>query len=898
MKKSTSHIIEYILPPLAAGLIFTIVLALNGLFPFGKETIDYYDMAQWSDLFYYHNYDELRGAKSLIFDWYLNLGRVIPGLNEPSLFDLLFYFIPRDRLLECMSFLMLIKIMVCAFTMNIFIRYVNEDLPYIFRMMISAGYGMCGFIIVNYTVPMWLDMAAIVPLILMYAQKALKTGKYAGLSVTIFLVMIDDYYFTIQTLIIVFLIGGAYIVLQRKSQLYVSRLLTGVLIGLGLSAFSWIPDIRSGMSSARFSNEAGSGLMGSYIELLTKTTPAYLSRWFTLLSLAVPSALVAIGSYRNLRRKRIASVVFCCVCIFMTVSQLFLESIHLLLHFGSYVDYPVRNGFMIYCVMAATAACLYTQKDEPGQLKNVERIVLYAGGTVAAVALVALFVNWYKGYAGITDHSVLLVTMGMMAVFAFIHIVLVTIKDGRFRSLCLFLWMAELLIFGVIMIGKPLYDSGYGNEPEQEGEYIRITDQLVSGFGDDLKTGDDAATRRIKNPDTSLNSNYGIVMRRETLSGWTNLATSSQISGAISLGYSNNFTRILDSGGNIFSDTILHITDVISHIELDDKLYEKISTKRVIIDHITGEECDYSLYQNRYEMPFAIPVSDPEKLDAPSDIVELVNSYSSAMGGDGMIASKVDVTPSVKEAEDHIIYEYHIPADGNKTLYLTGKCTDCDFYNTRMEVNGMTVPVPSIKENDNVLFPAHFNNNTVELGSFDNEDIDIVVDMDVSDPETVYDFYLYEIDRDALKKLCDSMLDDETVLSKRSGLEITLNNIDDKYSGVLVPVPFSDGWTASVNGSKRDVSGINGLFMYVPIDNGNNSISMSYFPPFMKAGMAVAVIIFVCFAVLIYKGRDRALAVCRVDMILGPVYAVAFLAAFAVIYVIPFVYALIFVRQK
>ena len=117
---------KYIFPSLTVGVIYLIILALNGIWPFGKTTIDYYDMAQWSDLFYYHNYDMLHGAKSFVFDWYINIGRVIPGLNEPSLFDLFFYIVPRDHFLECMSLLMLIKIMVSALTMNIFIRCIFE----------------------------------------------------------------------------------------------------------------------------------------------------------------------------------------------------------------------------------------------------------------------------------------------------------------------------------------------------------------------------------------------------------------------------------------------------------------------------------------------------------------------------------------------------------------------------------------------------------------------------------------------------------------------------------------------------------------------------------------------------------------------------------------------------
>ena len=92
-----NKVTEYAMPAVVVGILFMIILALNGLWPFGKATIDYYDMAQWADPFYYHNFDQLRGLKSFVYDWYSGLGREIPGLCEPSVFDVMLYIIPRHR---------------------------------------------------------------------------------------------------------------------------------------------------------------------------------------------------------------------------------------------------------------------------------------------------------------------------------------------------------------------------------------------------------------------------------------------------------------------------------------------------------------------------------------------------------------------------------------------------------------------------------------------------------------------------------------------------------------------------------------------------------------------------------------------------------------------------------
>lgn len=900
MLKKQTRIIEYMIPALLCGLVFTVILAINGLWPFGKQTIDYYDMAQWADLFYYHNYDVLQGTESFIYDWYTSLGRVIPGLNEPSLFDILFYFVPRNMILECMSLLMLVKIMFAVFFMGIFIRSINEDMPYVYRMILSAGYGLCGFVLVNYTVPQWIDMAAIVPLVLMFAQKALKTGRFIGLAATVFLLMIDDYYFTIQTLIFVFLIGGLYIAYRHFSKNeektgeipHVTALAAGVLFGLAASSFSWIPDIAFAFSSARFGNGSEGGLIETYMEILEKVQPSYLSRWFSLLGLAAPAAIVAMCMIRKVREKKIAPVIFSAGCIVLVTAQLFCESIHLILHFGSYVDYPVRNGFMIYCVMAGLAAGLYKGTcPEHRSVRNINPVGVVAGLLSVAV-IITVFRRWYTGQSYITDHTVLIVTMGIMLACSVAHFILMSVGNGKYRTGCIYLWIAEALIFGTIMIGKPVYDSGYGNDPEQEGEFIRITDQLVSQFGDDFPVGEMAATNRVNNPDTSLNANYGSVMRRETLSGWSNLATPDQISGATSLGYSSQFTRTLDSGGTVFSDTLLHITDIISHEEQDDVLYKKIATVSVETDHMTGLRQDYSLYRNRFEFPFAISVIGiPERDETEEGVAGVINGYSAAMGYNGKLASEVRSAPEVSEQNGHKISEYTIDIKGSKTLYFTGKCVDTDYYNTRISVNGDKVRIPSINENDNELFPAHFNNNTVELGSFRDETVSVKIDMDQNDPNEEYDFYLFELDIEGLSALCKTTPGSQTTRGG-SSIDVVTENLSEKYSGVLIPVSYDSGWSAEVNGTKEEVRNVNGLFMYVPVKAGVNKIHMSYFPRYMSCGICVS-IASVGFLIIITLVKRKKTENCgKYDAFLICVYEIAAMAAVLFVYFIPIAYAL------
>ncbi len=72
--------------------------------------------------------------------------------------------------------------------------------------------------------------------------------------------------------------------------------------------------------------------------------------------------------------------------------------------------------------------------------------------------------------------------------------------------------------------------------------------------------------------------------------------------------------------------------------------------------------------------------------------------------------------------------------------------------------------------------------------------------------------------------------------SKSFRSEITL----DKPQLVFFSVPYSDGWTAEVNGEKADVEKVSGGFMAVRADKGDNTIVFHYRTPGLTAGLLMS----------------------------------------------------------
>lgn len=88
------------------------------------------------------------------------------------------------------------------------------------------------------------------------------------------------------------------------------------------------------------------------------------------------------------------------------------------------------------------------------------------------------------------------------------------------------------------------------------------------------------------------------------------------------------------------------------------------------------------------------------------------------------------------------------------------------------------------------------------------------------------------------------------------GNHISISAYSDSNRYLCIAVPYSDGWSATVDGEKVDVLRANRAFMAIPIDAGDHSIELSYSTPYLKTGLlssAVSLIVFIGITCLVRK---------------------------------------------
>lgn len=104
-------------------------------------------------------------------------------------------------------------------------------------------------------------------------------------------------------------------------------------------------------------------------------------------------------------------------------------------------------------------------------------------------------------------------------------------------------------------------------------------------------------------------------------------------------------------------------------------------------------------------------------------------------------------------------------------------------------------------------------------------------------------------------RLSENTLKDVTVSPNRVSGKITLGR--DKI--LCLTIPYSSGWTATVDSKPVKILKANTLFMAIPLKKGSHTIELHYFTPGLKPGAVLSAFGFIIFIVLsvIYFKRSR-----------------------------------------
>ena len=825
----------YAIPGLITCAVIVFIYVFKGIWPFGANRIDYFDNMQQVAPLYAHLWDWMHGKASLWFDWYTgfgtNVSMSISAFSMLSPFNLLLYLFPRTLILESISILTLVKMIFMAVAMYAYINKKYNSLSYNMKVAFSLMYTFCGYtVLYGSCFTPWMDIVAFFPLLMLAYENMMQTGKKLFYIIMVAIVFIINYYLGAMSLVYIFLISGAYVLLMSKKEKikeHAWNLGIGTVAGLGLSCFVLVPVMMQLSGSQR--GGSGQGIVSQYIgwiksAIISDGQMAAFQRWMMLYGMAFAAAVIIMGLKKFKEEKN--TIRYMISLLLISLLPIVVEGINLMWHFGSYNGYTLRNGYIVAFTLITVAAYFAQRMFEEvtaDKKQLVKQLVIF----VVAAAVYAVIYNIIPSNDIILAAFILFIAI-FIAAFIFYNKKLKKDGIGFDFNTIIAIVAIEVFIGAYSLIGPPKF---YEYEPYQYGDYVQAANEVKDSL--DIE---ESVTDRIVNSDISLNANYPLILRRSAMSSFTAALQSDTQSYSKKFGYSKYFLWLLDSGGTVFTNSLFHVTQAVNVNELDSQMYTALRS-----------DGDYTLYDANYKLPFAMSVNkNITRQDFSGNWEDLHNIFYKALTND---TQDIVNGMSYTKKESSVIREYNVRADGKQAVYINivdvnNRNTDANaswlISSMHIYVNGEAVLVPTLGDVKNTAYFTDYNNNLVYLGTFENENFTIRVEYDDPWYLKVSEVSFAGLDMDKMQSLVDKHADDYCETSYTSdSLTVKLNG-----SGVnnmaLIPVVYSDNWNVKVNGKKVKAKSVCGLFTGVDIHAGENVIEMTFEPKGKKAGMLIS----------------------------------------------------------
>lgn len=919
MKKKIKNTVPLLAPYILLFVITTAILFtvyyIKGIFPFGDKTIAYADIGQMYVPTYYHIWDVLHGLKNPFLDWYSGTGINMTSVDIFSPFNIFYFFVARDSILQSMSFFLALKVFVCSVTCHIFIDKVFSNINSGYKVAFSTLFAMSGYVLQYYTNIKWLEVMAIFPLLMLGFYYLMKKEKIILYTVCVALIMIISFYISVQVLIFLLLTSGLYIALmvekgQKKSRSF--YLAFGTILGMGLSMFKSLSIFFIILGSSRGEGNSNKGY-SKIIEVTFKTieelTGNDINKWFMFLGLELCAVLFIILIARFIKHKR-ATLFFVGELLIVSLPIIF-EGTNKLLHMGSYVGFPMRSAFTLSFVVI-TSACYCLSFEKNYSLSKLPNENNTASKNKFIDRLTKIHSNFYTslilGVIGITiiclaiplmlESSELIRRYGSFFLSTkelaipknYIKVVIITIigllfilavKNIKIKNF--FIVIAVIIPLGIntySFIGADKYVYS-----EQNSTFVAETEKL-----NDALPEEENPLNRIKTADNSLNTNYPLILERGSISSWNGYATNESLKALKSMGYSSAFTRMLDTGGTLLTDASMGIKNTLTTATLPEEAYTLTTT----VDN-------YNYYTNKFTLPTCM-VADKSitEIDTISTEISRTNNeiYHSLSSDTESIME--NLTTSSKLGcfyncyNDNGVLNFNIKVSGERMLYFKSSSKNLTIY-----VNGEALLVPSYMNTSNTTYTAQFNNNLVSLGVFENEVVNVRVSSSNSITES--NIYLYAFAIDKLEALC-KQYNSESYTANAEGNKLTAN-VTATESGkyLFIPVCYDKGWSATVNGKEVEISpALNSGFMAIPLEQGTNEVELKFFPNLMPLGIVISIIfvgIFIAY-ILLRKHTPNAEPPKPLAMLAHGVLYLVWTGVLIGVYIVPMFYEILLSIKK
>ena len=819
------------------AIIMLMVFCQLKISPFGDRSVAIADAKiQYLDFFRYFR-RVLQGKDSFLYSFQHFFGSTGIGTYAyylASPFNYLIFLFKEGNENTFFSLLVLLKIAMCGFTFCVYVKKRFPKLEPLFVLILSSGYALMQYTIVQASNIMWLDGVYMLPLVLLGVWQIVQSNYSLNYVISLFFSIIFCWYtgyFNCIAVAVYFFFE--LLVMQNKNCIKSNffyklfMIIFQSLIGIGLSAFLLIPTIMvlqngKGEINYVFNNTfyanpinifqgfaIGSGMWSNTLLFLFCGTIAFMGL-----------LLYFTNESKDVKQRLGSAVVF----IFMICLAYYKPLEYVANGFREVSSYWFRFSYIIIFYVVFFAASEYENFQDTTARKIVKT------GFLGAILM--LICNYIREEVSITHVAETVVVIFILSGLLYFW---KKLENKRLLISSLLVAITAIELFAnasIVFSNMGFYSSAsyksYANCAEILSEQLRKYDQSFYRVAQ--------TEYREQNPDTMLTAVYNdsLAYGYKGITHYSSTYDRQQALLLKQLGYSTleevgvNTTRILSSDSLLGTKYIFSKTDI-KGLELvtDLKPQNEIRT-----------------YKNPFALYEAVVFPDTDiEAKYEDDPFEYQNQlFSQLYGKQCKIFNKLQVEE--KQTDEGTIYT--VPAcEKDEIIYYFSrfsKWTDSKIY-----------------ANDKFLtnYSCWLSPASVMVSSGDTE-----TEVKVTNTkDAVMDYGFYTLDLTMLKSITEKL--NETKLEKaeiRNGYAaFSVNGQND--TRLLVQIPENKGWKIWINGEPaKDVKKFAGCLYSIGLRQGACEITMKYTIPGLYFGIGVSgimVCVLIAFSFKQKNGRRK-----------------------------------------
>lgn len=849
----------------ALPIVFLVLLLLwNHIYPFGAESFLTEDLKfQYIDFYAWYK-GVLEGTNNVGYSLAQGLGSNTWGLFSyylSSPFNLLLLFFSYDRLTDFCLVITLLKL-GCIQVATVWFLSHRFTLPRFFATLLGLGFTCSSWVITMLRNPNWLDALILLPLAMYAVYQFIRSSRWKLLVLWLVMLIVTCWYMGYMCMLFLGLYAIFELLVARVSgvafsRMHIVKLVLGYVgvygVALLLSTWTFLPTVFA-MSSITASPAENSAF------------------WYT--SLAETGAGIYLGNMLPTKN----------------IPQLYMGSFGILLaalfFFGPTAPRKTKIALGLFLVLLLASCCvtpLYTawcgfRAPNGFYCRNsfFATIMMVWGGAYAIQQLVSDKQSpWRKpiafSFAGCALFASFLMLQGS---FVRMRYGLLSIALYAIYSLLLLAYLPQRQSFGLkwakgvtliafmsLMFTELLYSahvewqSLYMHYSQDEHDNYMLTSRTQLA---DLRSLDDGIYRFEKTYSRAAGGlNEGLSVGFCQLSAYSSANDASALAFLEALGYSQSgAVSVIYNTPILASDSLLGVKYLSSAGQ--PQLYEPTGSGSFNAVYAIAET-----YRNPYALPlgYGVDAAMANASFASNNPFENQNQFLNDVGGtnenyfaqlpSSVIAdSPIEMCWRVEIPLGYLGYTYVMPAGQEPNCFITYETTAGELHSYvtwhwRHAIEPLGMTLSNEPHTINVAISA---DPVPQPGS--------PVQQELS-AETYCVFY--GLDISAFSKLIMQLSEHPFVPTVFSDGHIEGTYTSTGSDALLLTIPHSKGWSATVNGSSVATLGAyNNALMLIPVEKGENYVSLRFEPPGLHAGCitSIATIIGGC-VILIIRHRMR-----------------------------------------